>query len=181
MGLLFTIAADPRQRSHSQVRVPRNSWPHFTVSDSRLPQPGGPGPRTYISQEQGDPVIPPGTGFLQYGDFGSHINNFLTMTKAQRYFTQTYTYIRRSIYWSVGEVTGNETASCRKICITSSERKTTCQNLLVQCFWTPSVDEPCVSLHIQFGLTIKLYVPPWSQTEPSRVPWSQSEFIYSLV
>jgi hypothetical protein len=28
-----------------------------------LPQPGGPGPRIYIPQEQGDPVIPPGTGF----------------------------------------------------------------------------------------------------------------------
>jgi hypothetical protein len=33
-----------RQRSHSQVWVPRGSWPHFTVSDLRLPQPGGPGP-----------------------------------------------------------------------------------------------------------------------------------------
>jgi hypothetical protein len=29
----------------------------------RLPQPGGPGPRIHIPQEQGDPVIPPGTGF----------------------------------------------------------------------------------------------------------------------
>jgi hypothetical protein len=29
----------------------------------RDPQPGGPGPRIYIPQEQGDPVIPPGTGF----------------------------------------------------------------------------------------------------------------------
>jgi hypothetical protein len=29
----------------------------------RLPQPGGPGPRIYIPQEQGGPVIPPGTGF----------------------------------------------------------------------------------------------------------------------
>jgi hypothetical protein len=37
-----------RQRSHSQVRVPRGSWPHFTVSDLRLPQPGGPGPCIYI-------------------------------------------------------------------------------------------------------------------------------------
>jgi hypothetical protein len=37
MGLSFTIAAGPRQRSHSQVRIPRDSWPHFTVSDSRLP------------------------------------------------------------------------------------------------------------------------------------------------
>jgi hypothetical protein len=29
-----------RQRSHSQVRVPRDSWPYFAVTDSRLPQPG---------------------------------------------------------------------------------------------------------------------------------------------
>jgi hypothetical protein len=36
---------------------------HFTASDSRIPQPGGPGPRIYIPQEQGDPVIPPGSGF----------------------------------------------------------------------------------------------------------------------
>jgi hypothetical protein len=28
-----------------------------------LPQPGGPGPRIYIRQEQRGPVIPPGTGF----------------------------------------------------------------------------------------------------------------------
>jgi hypothetical protein len=63
MGLSFTIAAGPRQRSHSQVRVPRYSWPHFTVSDLRLPQPGGPGLRVYIPQEQGGPVIPLGSGF----------------------------------------------------------------------------------------------------------------------
>jgi hypothetical protein len=36
-GLSFTIAAGSRQRSHSRVRVPRNSRPYFTVSDSRLP------------------------------------------------------------------------------------------------------------------------------------------------
>jgi hypothetical protein len=41
IGLSFTIGAWPCQRSHSQVRVPRDSWPHFTPSDSRLPQPGG--------------------------------------------------------------------------------------------------------------------------------------------
>jgi hypothetical protein len=52
------------QRSHSQVWVPRESWPPFTVSDLRLPQPGGPVPCIYISQEQGGPVIPPGTGLL---------------------------------------------------------------------------------------------------------------------
>jgi hypothetical protein len=62
-GLPFTIDAGPRQRSHSWVRVPRDSRPYFTVSDSRLPQPGGSGPRIYIPQEQGGPVIPLGTGF----------------------------------------------------------------------------------------------------------------------
>jgi hypothetical protein len=35
----------------------------FTVSDLRLPQPGGPGPRIYIPQEHDGPVIPPSTGF----------------------------------------------------------------------------------------------------------------------
>jgi hypothetical protein len=36
-GLSFTIAAGPRQRSHFRIRVPWDSWPYFTVSDSRLP------------------------------------------------------------------------------------------------------------------------------------------------
>jgi hypothetical protein len=63
IGLSFTITAGPRQRIHSQVRVPRDSWPHFTVSDSRLPQLGGSGPRIYVPQEQDGPVIPPDTGF----------------------------------------------------------------------------------------------------------------------
>jgi hypothetical protein len=49
-GLPFTAAAGSRQRSHSQVGVPRDSWPYFTVSDSRLPQHGGPDPRIYIPQ-----------------------------------------------------------------------------------------------------------------------------------
>jgi hypothetical protein len=34
MGLLTTIAAGPRQCSHSQVRVPGDLWPYFTVSYS---------------------------------------------------------------------------------------------------------------------------------------------------
>jgi hypothetical protein len=61
--LSFAIAVGPRQRSHSQVRVPRNSWPHFTFSDPRLHQTAGPDPRICIPQEQGGPVIPPGSGF----------------------------------------------------------------------------------------------------------------------
>jgi hypothetical protein len=36
-GLSFTIAAGPRERSHSQVRVPWALRPYFTVSDLRLP------------------------------------------------------------------------------------------------------------------------------------------------
>jgi hypothetical protein len=56
------IAAGPRQRFHPEVRVPRDSRPHFTVSDSRLPQTGEPGSRTYIPQEHGGLVIPQGTG-----------------------------------------------------------------------------------------------------------------------
>jgi hypothetical protein len=35
----------------------------YTASDSRLPQPGGQGPRIYIPQEYSGPVTPPGTGF----------------------------------------------------------------------------------------------------------------------
>jgi hypothetical protein len=35
------------------------TWPHLTVSDSRLPHPGGPSPCIYIPQEQGGPVRPP--------------------------------------------------------------------------------------------------------------------------
>jgi hypothetical protein len=65
MGLSVTTAASPRQRSHSQVRV-------FAVLDSRLPQPGGPGPRIYIPQEQGGPVIPlPALGSLFVASYDS--------------------------------------------------------------------------------------------------------------
>jgi hypothetical protein len=57
MGLLFTITAGPRQRSHSQIRVPRDSWPYFTVSDSRLPP-------TWRARSQY--LYPPGTGWPSY-------------------------------------------------------------------------------------------------------------------
>jgi hypothetical protein len=36
-GLSFTMAAGPRQHSHSWVRAPWDLRPYFTVSDSRLP------------------------------------------------------------------------------------------------------------------------------------------------
>jgi hypothetical protein len=37
----------------------RDSWPHFTVSDSRLPKPGGPSPRIYIPPRTGWPGYTP--------------------------------------------------------------------------------------------------------------------------
>jgi hypothetical protein len=57
MGLSFTIAAGPRQRSHSQVRVPRDSRPHFTVSDSRLPS---------TWRARSSYLYSPGTGWPSY-------------------------------------------------------------------------------------------------------------------
>jgi hypothetical protein len=57
-----TIASGTCQSSHSWAQVPQNSRPYFTVS-SETPPTGGPGSRIYIPQEQGGPVIPPGTGF----------------------------------------------------------------------------------------------------------------------
>jgi hypothetical protein len=43
IGLSFSIAAGPGQRSHFHIRDSRDSWPHFTVWYPRLPQPGGTG------------------------------------------------------------------------------------------------------------------------------------------
>jgi hypothetical protein len=48
---------------HSRVLVLQVSRPYFSVSDSRLHQPGGPGPSIYIPLEQGGPVMLPDTGF----------------------------------------------------------------------------------------------------------------------
>jgi hypothetical protein len=78
---LFIIAAGPRQRSHSQVQVQRDSRPCFTVSDSRLPQPGVPAPRIYIPQEQGSPVISPGTGL--------HFRRFLRLAGLRWRYSNT--------------------------------------------------------------------------------------------
>jgi hypothetical protein len=44
---------------------------HILLSHLRLPQPGGPGSSIYIPQEQGGPVIPPGTVFLFVASYDS--------------------------------------------------------------------------------------------------------------
>jgi hypothetical protein len=50
---------------------------HTLLSHLRLSEPGEPGSRIYISQEQGGPVIPPGTGF-------DHHQLFLTITHVNK-------------------------------------------------------------------------------------------------
>jgi hypothetical protein len=63
-GLSFINAAGPRQRSPSRIRVP---WTHDRIllrSGLRLPQPGGLGPRIYIPQKEGGPVIPQALGSI---------------------------------------------------------------------------------------------------------------------
>jgi hypothetical protein len=52
--LLLLVLASP---------LPRDSRQYFTVPIRETPQPGSPGPRIYIPQQQGGPDIPPGTGF----------------------------------------------------------------------------------------------------------------------
>jgi hypothetical protein len=60
MGLSFSHTI----HYHSWAQVPQNSWSHLIISfEDPPPQPGGPCPRIYITQEQGGPVIPLGTGF----------------------------------------------------------------------------------------------------------------------
>jgi hypothetical protein len=51
----FTVAAGSRQRSHSQVQVPWDSRPYFTVSDSRLPFSSPPATRR-VTVEVFDPA-----------------------------------------------------------------------------------------------------------------------------
>jgi hypothetical protein len=63
MVLSFTVAASPRQRSHSQVRVPRASWPHFIVLDSSFPLTGRVKSPFICSRNRVSQLYPPGTGF----------------------------------------------------------------------------------------------------------------------
>jgi hypothetical protein len=70
-GLSFTIAAGPRQRTHSRIRVTWDSRPYFTLSDSRLPQPGGAGSGIYIPQELDGSVYPQELGSLFVDSYDS--------------------------------------------------------------------------------------------------------------
>jgi hypothetical protein len=52
----------PCQSNHSWSKS-RRTHDYILLSHVRVPQTGGPGPRIYIPQERGGPVVPPGTGF----------------------------------------------------------------------------------------------------------------------
>jgi hypothetical protein len=54
-GLSFTIAASPRQGSHSRVQVPWDSWPYFTISVLWLPFSSPPSTRR-VTVEVFDPA-----------------------------------------------------------------------------------------------------------------------------
>jgi hypothetical protein len=67
--LPFTVAAGRRQRSHSRVRVPWDSQPYFTISDSRLP---------FSSQKQKLTAgNQPARSYLASGPAGTHGHIFV--------------------------------------------------------------------------------------------------------
>jgi hypothetical protein len=53
-----------RQRSLSQIRVPRDPWPHFYCLRFETPEPGGPGPRIYIPRNRVARLYPQALGSL---------------------------------------------------------------------------------------------------------------------
>jgi hypothetical protein len=62
-GLLFTVQLLlGLARAVTLGSKSRRTHGHILLSHLRLPQPGGPGPRIYIPQEQCGPIIPLGTG-----------------------------------------------------------------------------------------------------------------------
>jgi hypothetical protein len=71
MGVSFAIAAGPRQRSHSQVSVRRDSWPHFTVSDSRLPNLTGRVPAFISPMNKVAQLWPQAMGSLFFASYDS--------------------------------------------------------------------------------------------------------------
>jgi hypothetical protein len=71
MGLSFTIAAGSRQRSHSRIRVPRDSRPYFTISDSRFPNLEGQAPVFISPRNRVAKLYPQALGSLFIASYGS--------------------------------------------------------------------------------------------------------------
>jgi hypothetical protein len=70
MGLTFTIAACPRQRSHSQVRVRRDSY-DILLSQTRLPNLEGQVPAFIPPQNRMAWLYPQALGFLFVASYDS--------------------------------------------------------------------------------------------------------------
>jgi hypothetical protein len=98
-GLSFTIAAGPRQRSHSQVRVPWDSRPYFTVSDSRLPFPSPPTTRR-ATVEVFDPAPTAASGLALYSRGTDKAENiFLLLRGADHTENTSHAIATRLVRW----------------------------------------------------------------------------------
>jgi hypothetical protein len=63
IGLSFTIAAGLASTVIIRSETHRTHGHILLSQDSRIPQPGGPGPRIYIAKEEGGLIRPSDTGF----------------------------------------------------------------------------------------------------------------------
>jgi hypothetical protein len=84
-------------RAVTLVSKSRRTHDHILLSHLRLSQLGGPGPRIYIPQEQGGPVIPLGTGFhfVDSSDSQGYGGGILTLlhTGNELYSSQSQSHI----------------------------------------------------------------------------------------
>jgi hypothetical protein len=72
-SLAFAIAAGPRQRSHSCVRIPRDSWPYLILSDSRFPNLVGQVPVFISSRYRVAWLCPQALGSLLVASYDSQV------------------------------------------------------------------------------------------------------------
>jgi hypothetical protein len=120
-GLSFTTAAGTRQRSHSRVRVPWDSGPYFTVSDSRLPFSSPPTTRR-VTVEVFDPASTRGP---------RHIASAWT---AQRTLLPTALVLLRAVccghYVATAVVYGANTYQRLLSSCSLPSNRSTCQNMM---------------------------------------------------
>jgi hypothetical protein len=108
----------------------RRTYDYILLSHPRLLQPGRPGPRIYIPQEQGGPVIIPGTGFpfcrllrlagLRWSAVVCHtIKLILYLNRKTRLVEHCCFYLLQQKHFPVAE---NNCYRCRFICSPRSVR-----------------------------------------------------------
>jgi hypothetical protein len=92
----LTIAAGPRHRSHSRVRVPWDSRPYLTVSDSRLPFLSPPTTRRAMveifdpaSTRDSLPILKSKSKTLNYSCFNCAPYNPFALTEQKTHFQTT--------------------------------------------------------------------------------------------